>query len=102
MKAPIASAHWRSGSRFQRDRKPRDLRQEMNAAFEERTSPPVTPQFLAMAKVSTPMQVLNEGRELYTKRCAECHDLEMVDSRTVSSWQKAIAGMAGRAHVDQA
>lgn len=83
-------------------KKLRELRQEMNAAFEERTSPPVTPAFLATAKVSSPAQALEEGRELYTKRCAECHDLELVDSRTISSWQKAIAGMAGRAHVNQA
>ena len=83
-------------------KKLRELRQEMNAAFEERTSPPVTPEFLATAKVGTPAKVLEEGRELYTKRCAECHDLELVDSRTVSSWQKAIAGMAGRAHVNEA
>jgi hypothetical protein len=83
-------------------KKLRELRQEMNAAFEERTSPPVNSEFLATAKVSTPAQTLEEGRNLYTKRCSECHDLEMVDSRTISSWQKAIAGMAGRAHVNEA
>ena len=57
----------------------RELRKELSAAFEERTSPQVTPAFLALAKVSTPPQVLEDGRRLYTKRCTECHDLEMLD-----------------------
>jgi cytochrome c2 len=79
----------------------RELRQEMSEALEERTSPPITPVFLAKAKVNTPPQALEEGRHLYTNRCTECHDLEMVDSRSISGWQKAVAGMSGRAHVNE-
>lgn len=75
----------------------RELRQEMNAQFEERTSPKVTPAFLAAAKVKTGKEALEEGRQLYTARCTECHDLEMVDSRGRSGWEKAVGGMARRA-----
>lgn len=76
------------------------LRKEMNGEFEERTSPPVTPAFLAAAKVSTPRPALEEGHKLYTTRCTECHDLELLDSRGLSGWQKAVASMSRRAHLD--
>lgn len=75
------------------------LKKEMSSAFEERTSPPVTTAFLAAAKVSTPMAALTEGHQLYTTRCAECHDLELIDSRGMSGWQKAVAGMSRRANL---
>ncbi|HYR58208.1 MAG TPA: hypothetical protein VEO95_06250, partial [Chthoniobacteraceae bacterium] len=73
------------------------LKKEMSGAFEERTSPAVTPAFLAAAKVSTPAAALEEGHKLYTTRCTECHDLELIDSRGMSGWQKAVAGMSRRA-----
>ena len=75
------------------------LKKEMSSAFEERTSPPVTTAFLAAAKVSTPLAALTEGHQLYTTRCAECHDLELIDSRGMGGWQKAVAGMSRRANL---
>ena len=78
------------------------LKKEMSSAFEERTSPPVTPAFLAAAKVSTPASALTEGHKLYTTRCTECHDLELIDSRGMSGWQKAVAGMSRRANLNDA
>ncbi|MEQ1852436.1 MAG: cytochrome c, partial [Chthoniobacteraceae bacterium] len=77
----------------------RELRKELGAAFEERTSPPVTAAFLTTAKVSTPQKELEEGRRLYTNRCTECHDLEMLDSRTRSSWDSIVTGMSRRANL---
>jgi hypothetical protein len=75
------------------------LKKEMSSAFEERTSPPVNASFLAAAGGGD-AQALAEGHGLYTNRCTECHDLELVDSRTVSSWQKTIASMSRRAGVN--
>jgi hypothetical protein len=74
----------------------------MQGVFEERTSPPVTPAFLTAAGSGASMNVLEEGRNLYTTRCTECHDLELLDSRSMTGWQKAVAGMAGRAHLTDA
>jgi len=75
------------------------LKKELASAFEERTSPPVTPAFLAAAGGGD-ARILAEGHALYTNRCTECHDLELVDSRTVSSWQRTIASMSRRAGVN--
>lgn len=80
----------------------RELRKEMSAAFEERTSPPVTPAFLAAAKVSTPRNELEDGRHLYTQRCTECHDLEMLDARSRSGWESIVSGMSRRAGLSAA
>ncbi len=77
----------------------RELRKDLGAAFEARTSPQVTPAFLAMAKVSTPPQLLDAGRRLYTDRCTGCHDLEMLDVRSVSAWEQKVSGMARRANL---
>ena len=33
-------------------------------------------------------------------RCTECHDLEMVDSRSISGWQKMVGSMSRRAHLN--
>jgi hypothetical protein len=74
----------------------------MSAQFEERTSPPVTPAFLSAAKVTTAREILDEGRTLYTNRCAECHDLEMLDSRSLGGWDKTVSGMARRANLTPA
>ncbi len=80
----------------------RALKKEMEGAMEERTSPQITPAFLAAAKVSTPPAALEEGRKLYTSRCTECHDLEMVDSRSIGGWRSIVGSMSRRAHVDDA
>ncbi len=80
----------------------RALKKEMEGAMEERTSPPVTAAFLAAAKVSTPPAALEEGRRIYTSRCTECHDLEMVDSRSMGGWKSIVGSMSRRAHVDDA
>jgi len=75
------------------------LKKEMSSAFEEKTAPPVTPAFLTAAGGGDP-KTLAEGHSLYTNRCTECHELELLDSRTVTSWQKAVSGMAKRAGVN--
>jgi hypothetical protein len=77
----------------------RALRGEMSAQFEERTSPPVTPAFLSAAKVTVGREQLDEGRNLYTNRCTECHDLEMLDSRSLGGWERMVSGMARRANL---
>ena len=77
----------------------RALRQEMAAQFEERTSPPITPAFLAAVKAKGSADALAEGRKLYTTRCTECHDLEMLDTRSLGGWDKAVSGMARRANL---
>ena len=77
----------------------RALKQEMSAEFEERTSPPVTPAFLAAMKVKGSGETLIEGRKLYTTRCAECHDLEMLDSRSMDGWTRIVGAMSGRANL---
>lgn len=73
------------------------LRKELQGAFEERTAPPVTPALLAATGTKTSLAPLEEGRKLYTTRCTECHDLELLDSRSPAGWERAVAGMAGRA-----
>jgi len=78
----------------------RELKKDMQEAFEERTSPPVTAAFLAAAKVPTPAAALTEGHKLYTSRCTECHDLDLVDSRSNSGWQKIVGSMSRRAHLN--
>lgn len=75
------------------------LKKEMSTVFEERTSPPVTPAFLAAAKVSTSPAALSEGHKLYTTRCTECHDLELLDSRGKEGWQRTVSGMSRRANL---
>jgi hypothetical protein len=78
----------------------RVLRQQMQAQYEERTSPPVNAAFMAKAKNPGGEKALNEGRELYVNRCTECHDLEMLSSRGYSGWEKSVGGMARRAGLD--
>jgi hypothetical protein len=78
------------------------LREEMSGALEERTAPPVNAEFMAAAKPAAPAERLEQGRQLYTTRCTQCHDLEMLDSRTVGNWKSEVAGMARRAKVDDA
>ena len=52
--------------------------------------------FLTAAKVPA-SENLTAGRELYTTRCTECHDLEMLDSRSLDGWQKMVGSMSRRA-----
>lgn len=77
------------------------LREELSGALEAKTAPPVTPAFLSAAKVSTPQNLLEEGRRLYTSRCNQCHDLEMLDSRSESGWKSEVSSMARRAKIDE-
>jgi cytochrome c5 len=78
------------------------LRDEMSGVLEAKTAPPVTKEFVAAAKSSAPESALVEGHRLYTTRCAQCHDLEMLDSRSAVGWKDEVAGMAGRAKIDAA
>jgi mono/diheme cytochrome c family protein len=78
----------------------RALKKEMQGAFEERTSPPVTAAFLAAAHSNTPKEALEDGRHIYTTRCTECHDLELLDSRSLSAWRSIVGTMSRRAKVD--
>ena len=80
----------------------RELRKSLAAAFEERTSPQVSPAFVSLAKVSTTTQVLEDGRKLYTNRCTECHDLEMLDGRTLTGWAGMVSSMGRRANLSDA
>jgi hypothetical protein len=76
------------------------LKKDMSDAFEERTSPPVTPAFLAAAGGGD-ATALAEGHSLYTNRCTECHDLDLIDSRSKESWQKIVEAMSRRAGVSE-
>lgn len=78
------------------------LKQEMLALFEARTSPSITPALLAAAGSRASKEALEQGRNLYTKRCTECHELELLDSRSVSAWRDAVASMSRRANLDSA
>lgn len=78
------------------------LREELSGALEEKTAPPVNPAFLSVAKTATPAAVLEQGRALYVSRCNQCHDLEMLDSRSPSAWKGEVSSMARRAKIDDA
>jgi hypothetical protein len=75
------------------------LKKEMAGAIEAGASPPVSAEFLAAAKTEVAKERLEEGRTLYVTRCAECHDLEMLDSRSISGWKSMVSKMAGKAHL---
>ena len=76
-----------------------ELRKEMSQALEAGASPEVTPAMVAASKSATTKDALEEGRRLYTTRCVECHDLEMLDSRSASGWKNMVRSMAGKAHL---
>ena len=80
----------------------RELRKTLAAAFEEKTSPQVTPAFVSIAKAGTSAPMLEEGRKLYTVRCTECHDLEMLDGRTLTSLSGMVGSMSRRAGLSDA
>lgn len=77
----------------------RALKQEMQGAFEERTSPPVTAALMKMAGSGASQQALTEGHKIYTTRCTECHDLELLDSRSMQAWRDIVGGMSRRAKI---
>jgi hypothetical protein len=77
------------------------LKKDMGEAFEERTAPPVTSAFMTAAGGGD-QNALAEGHSLYTNRCTECHDLELVDSRTKDSWEKMVSSMSRRAGLTDA
>lgn len=72
------------------------LKKEMGGAFEASTAPPVDAAFLTAAGGGD-AKVLAEGHSLYTNRCTECHDLELIDSRTMTSWERMVGNMSRRA-----
>jgi mono/diheme cytochrome c family protein len=72
----------------------------MQSAFEERTAPPVTQAFLKAAGSEVSAKAMEDGRRLYTNRCTECHDLELLDSRSVNAWRDVVGTMARRAKID--
>jgi len=78
------------------------LRKEMESLFEERTAPPVTPQLISASGSSLSAKVLEDGHRLYTTRCTECHELELLDSKSMPNWRTAVAGMARRANLTPA
>jgi hypothetical protein len=80
----------------------RELKKAMQSQFEERTSPPVTAAFLSTVKGENAKAALTDGHKLYTTRCTECHDLELVDSRGMEGWQRTVAGMSRRAGLSAA
>src|SRR5262249_10901926 len=75
------------------------LKKEMAGAFEEKTSPPVTAALMTAAAAGD-AKASGEGHSLYTNRCTECHDLELITSRDVSGWQRMVGSMARRAGVN--
>ncbi len=75
------------------------LRKEMSSALELGASPPVTPELIAAAKTSTSREQLESGRKLYVTRCVECHDLEMLDSRSSAGWKSIVQTMSRKAHL---
>lgn len=78
------------------------LREELSGALEEKTAPPVNPAFLSASKTSASAATLEQGRTLYVSRCNQCHDLEMLDSRSPSAWKSEVSSMARRAKIDDA
>jgi hypothetical protein len=78
------------------------LKQEMLSLFEARTSPKLTPALLKASGKEGSTADLEEGRTLYVNRCTECHELELLDSRTISAWRDAVGSMSRRANLDGA
>lgn len=72
------------------------LKTEMQSTFDERTAPLVDATFLA-AVGGGDAKAFENARKLYTTRCTECHELELLDSRSLTGWQRTVAGMARRA-----
>lgn len=77
------------------------LKKDMASAFESQTAPPVDSAFMAVVKDGD-AKALAEGHSLYTNRCTECHDLDLLDSRSMSSWERMVGNMSGRARIDSA
>ncbi len=60
-------------------------------------APPVSPAMSARA--GKPASTLEEGRRLYTGRCATCHTIDPVEKYSASRWREIIADMADEANL---
>ena len=58
-------------------------------------APPVSPAMTARA--GRPASTLEEGRRLYTGRCATCHSIDPVGKYSAPRWREIIADMADEA-----
>ncbi|MEK0447317.1 MAG: hypothetical protein RLZZ399_2638 [Verrucomicrobiota bacterium] len=76
-----------------------ELRKTLSGALEEGASPAVNEQMVVAAKGAGTRDTLEQGRTLYMNRCTECHDLEMLDSRSASGWKSMVRSMAGKARL---
>jgi mono/diheme cytochrome c family protein len=61
----------------------------------EQIAPPVTAQMATRG--GTSMGTLQEGRHLYTGRCAACHSVDPVAKHSPKDWRKIMDDMAGKA-----
>jgi mono/diheme cytochrome c family protein len=66
----------------------------------EQSAPRVTPQMAALGK--TPVATLEEGRHLYTGRCAACHSVDPVAKHSPEHWRDIMDDMAGKAKLSPA
>lgn len=58
-------------------------------------APPVSPAMSARA--GRPASILEQGRRLYTGRCATCHTIDPVGKHSALRWSGIIAEMADEA-----
>lgn len=63
-------------------------------------APPVSPAMTARA--GKPASTLEEGRRLYTGRCATCHTIDPVGKYTATRWREIIPEMADEAKLTPA
>jgi len=49
---------------------------------------------------NTSLEKLQQGRELYIKRCGSCHNLYLPSGYTSKAWKPIIDKMQKRAHID--
>ena len=63
-------------------------------------APPVSPAMTARA--GRPASTLEEGRRLYTGRCATCHTIDPVGKYSAPRWREIIAEMADKAKLSPA
>jgi len=49
---------------------------------------------------NTSLEKLQEGRALYTNKCASCHNLHLPAGYTTSEWEHIITKMQKRAKID--
>ena len=63
-------------------------------------APPVSPAMSARA--GRPAGILEQGRRLYTGRCATCHAIDPVGKYSASRWGEIVAEMADEAKLTPA